>query len=434
MQRSFIRKIVKSYSIPHILAKQAVNRMIENGMKFRKSNIGEETPEPSPTESMEKNDSIKLLLSNGSPSAGVRSPEKETLAPASKYDIKVLRDLNEIRHYRARAQSMKKKVALVPTMGALHDGHLRLIRRAAIDNHEVYVSIYINPTQFGVNEDLESYPKPWKKDIEKLETLNKFLIHRAEFKGRVTVVFKPTTKAMYPTLPPSSELNGHGSFVTITPLASVLEGASRPVFFRGVATVVMKLLNIVQPDMVYFGQKDIQQVLVIRRMMKDFHLNTTLRVEWTARDPKDGLALSSRNVYLGDRRRAVAPLLYKVLQAGFNQLYKERKSKREDILDPALEVAAKALRAQQKLLPSQRVRFEIDYLSLADPDTLEELQVVERGKTAILSGAMVLLPIEDPQPGENTGVGDGKLPVRLIDNIVYGMGRLFPEHRSLGAF
>jgi len=433
MPRSIIRKIVVSKPLPSsMLAKVAgaADQIRWRQELFRKVHFEGGTPKPLPPESVAENGSIKIPSSSKPPSAVVGLGREKTAAKVTNHDIKCLGDLNELRHLRDRAHSKKKTVALVPTMGALHHGHLKLIREAAVNNHEVYVSVYINPTQFGLNEDLESYPKPWKEDLEKLEELNRYLTRRNKYKGRITTVFRPSTKIMYPTLPPTSELNGQGSFVTITPLANVLEGASRPVFFRGVATVVMKLLNIVQPDEVYFGQKDIQQLLIIRRMMKDFHIKTTLRVGHTARDPNDGLALSSRNVYLGDRRRAVAPVLHNALKVGHNLMAQEGKRNRQEILGPAIEVAAEALRAQRKLLPSQRVRFEIDYLSLANPDTLEELEVIGHRESAILSGAMVLLPIEDPQPGENTGVGGGKLPVRLIDNYIHCMGGLFPKDRN----
>ncbi|MCJ1245446.1 pantothenate synthase [Trapelia coarctata] len=430
MPRSIVRKFFAAGSLSSNVSfvQEAFRRVTTEDGVFRKHS-GKIKPKLSRTASVAEKNSTKTPLSSGPLPAGVGLDGKKPTVPGPSCTIKCLGDPKELRFLRDRVHSTRKKVALVPTMGALHDGHLKLIRKAALDNHEVYVSIYVNPTQFGVNEDLESYPKPWKQDLEKLEKLNSHLKSRA-VKGRITTVFRPSTKTMYPTLPPTSELDGHGSFVTITPLATVLEGASRPVFFRGVTTVVMKLLNIVQPDEVYFGQKDVQQLLVIRRMMKDFHIKTTLRVGQTVRDPKDGLALSSRNVYLGDRRRAVAPVLHKALKVAHFLLSRQGKRTRQEILGPAIEVAAQALREQRKLRPSQRVRFEIDYLSLADPDTLEELQVVEHGKSAILSGAMVMLPIEDPQPGENTGVGNDKLPVRLIDNYIYLMGELFPKDRK----
>lgn len=453
MLRSVIRKFVVSKPIPAAVgAKMAEQGAASVPKSAVDINDAEGTIQAPLDESGAGNKSIRIRhtgcgenenlirtklsgsRSDGAGSSGMQSDVarsiggsigKQPAALGPRFDIISTGDLIEIRLLRNRARSMKKKVALVPTMGALHDGHLKLIQAAALDNHEVFVSIYVNPTQFGLNEDLKSYPKPWKEDLEKLTKLNERLLRGCEYKGRITTVFRPSTEVMYPTLPPTSEPNGFGSFITITPLANVLEGASRPVFFRGVATVVMKLLNIVQPDQVYFGQKDIQQLLVIRRLMKDFHINTTLRMVETERDKTDGLALSSRNVYLGDRRRAVAPILHKALRAGHLAMV-AGKQNRQDIVGAAIEVAAEALQEQRKLPPSQRVRFEIDYLSLADPDTLDELEVLEHGKSAILSGAMVMFPIEIPQPGENTGARGGKLPVRLIDNYIHGVKALFP--------
>lgn len=302
----------------------------------------------------------------------------------------------------------------MPTMGALHEGHLALIRQAARENDQVYVSIYVNPTQFGVNEDLSSYPRTWPADQFKLKELF------AEFDrdrrvGQIAAIFMPTTQEMYPGLPPSSEVDGHGSFVTITPLASRLEGASRPVFFRGVATVCMKLLNIVQPERVYFGQKDIQQTFVVKRMVQDFHLDTEVRVGPTVREP-DGLAMSSRNVYLGDRRRSVALVLLGSLKA-IQQVFAKGARKRRFLYNAAMDVLVTAQKQQEALPHHKRARFEIDYISIADTHTLEEIEEVTSEEGAILSGAIKMLPIEEPQEGEVTGLGGGTSTVRLIDNI-----------------
>lgn len=305
-------------------------------------------------------------------------------------------------------------VGFVPTMGALHDGHLALIRQAAKENHRVYVSIYINPTQFGASEDFSSYPSTWDVDYNKLQSLFE------EFKdnyymGQLSQVFRPTTQDMYPGLQHTSEIDSEGSFVTITPLSTVLEGASRPVFFRGVATVCMKLLNIVQPERVYFGQKDIQQTLVIKRMVEDFHLNTKVRVVPTVRE-QDGLAMSSRNVYLGQRRREIAPALVLALRA-VQKAFAEGKRTRVDLLEAAFRVTTAMMEQQNELLPSQRAKFEVDYFSIADPKTMTELEEVSIEHGAIVSGAIRMLPVEDPQVKEYLGLEDGSTAVRLIDNI-----------------
>ncbi|MCJ1283225.1 pantothenate synthase [Xylographa opegraphella] len=342
--------------------------------------------------------------------------------------IDVIRNVSHLRQKREAARSSGKRVALVPTMGALHNGHLALVRAAARHAQEVYVSIYVNPTQFGVNEDLDSYPKTWHQDLIQLQQLNHSMEGQEQFIGKVTTIFNPTTNVMYPGLPPTSELHGYGSFINITPLANVLEGAARPVFFRGVATVVMKLLNLVQPDEVVFGQKDIQQVLIIKRMIEDFHINTQLFVAPTERE-HDGLAMSSRNVYLGDRRRRIANIIYKAMQASQMAWSKGKRSRRE-LLGPALGVAESIQNTQRALPPSERAGFEVDYVSLADPTTLEEIQSVDEERGAILSAAVVMQPVEEPQSGEYLGLGRGLTPVRLIDNRIYGQHKVFPYEDS----
>jgi pantoate--beta-alanine ligase len=298
-------------------------------------------------------------------------------------------------------------------MGALHQGHLSLVKQAALENSKVFVSIYVNPTQFGVNEDLDSYPKTWDADIQQLKQLDAELA--SEGLGRVEAIFAPTSKTMYPTLPPDSTLPGNGSFVTITPLANLLEGKSRPVFFRGVATVCMKLFNIVEADRVYFGQKDVQQTVVIKRMVQDLHVNTEVRIIPTERE-EDGLAMSSRNVYLGARRRKVGIVLSQALRAA-EKAYAEGKRERDQILAMAWDVTNRVDMEQDELGEEERVKFEVDYISLADPDTLEEIDVVDAKKGAVLSGAIKMLPLEKTVPGEKLGLGDDMVAVRLIDNI-----------------
>ncbi len=187
-------------------------------------------------------------------------------------------------------------VGLVPTMGYLHEGHLSLCRRARAENQFVVVSIFVNPTQFGPHEDLERYPRDTERDLRLLAETG------------VDLVFLPSAAEMYPP--------GFTTYVEPTgPLATEGEGAVRPGHFRGVATVVLKLLQIVHPHLAYFGQKDAQQVAVIARMISDFNLPFTLRILPTVREP-DGLAMSSRNSYLDPPSRAAATALYRALQAG----------------------------------------------------------------------------------------------------------------------
>jgi len=335
-------------------------------------------------------------------------------------DFKVFKEVEPLRDYRSRLPFARRTVGLVPTMGALHDGHLALIQRAAQENTDVFVSIFVNPTQFGVTEDLSSYPRTYSSDMDQLFHLDQALAMGGE-PGRISAVFHPGTKTMYPTLPPTSEVDGDGSFVNIKPLDRMLEGASRPIFFRGVATVCMKLFNIVQPNRVYFGQKDIQQTVVIKRMVKDFHLDTQVRVERTRRE-KDGLAMSSRNRYLGTRRRIVANVLYRALMAAEDKYKKGKARSREEIMAAAEEVIVQAQERQRKLRPESRVLFEVDYISLADRDNMEELEVVNDQFGAIMSGAIKMAPVEEPTREEKD-----QSTVRLIDNRILPVRRKFDQ-------
>ncbi|KAJ5666555.1 Pantothenate synthetase [Penicillium macrosclerotiorum] len=278
-------------------------------------------------------------------------------------------------------------------MGALHEGHLSLIREAARENTDVFDS-----------------------DVKKLEKLNEELGNLGAGTGRITAIFAPTSKVVYPTMPPSSEIDGHGSFVNISPLARNLEGVSRPVFFRGVATICMKLFNVTTPDRVYFGQKDVQQSVIVKRIVKDFLVDTEVRIIATAREP-DGLALGSRNVYLGARRRIVGLTLHKALSAAA-EAYKAGRTSRDDVLGASLNVAERVLSKQQSLPPSKRALYKVDYISLADSESLEELDLVDPKKGAVLSTAFKMAPLEETEPGEDCGLGDGKVPVRLIDNMI----------------
>jgi pantoate--beta-alanine ligase len=313
-------------------------------------------------------------------------------------------------------------------MGALHAGHLALIRAAAKENTDVFVSIFVNPTQFGVNEDLASYPRTWETDIVQLNELDKELALKhprsgtsfysgrelvEDFAGRITAIFHPSVKTMYPTLPPSSEETGDGSFVLITPLGKKLEGASRPVFFRGVATVCTKLFNIIQPDRVYFGQKDVQQSVLIKRMVQDFHIPVEVRVISTSRE-KDGLAMSSRNVYLGEQRRRQATILFKALKAA-EAVYDSGNYSKRSILGAAKDVIATEQLLNKKSPSTSRAPCEFVYLSLADPSEMDEIEEnVDPTQGAILSGAVKMLPVLEPQNDEERA----QKPVRLIDNII----------------
>ncbi|TQN66730.1 Pantothenate synthetase [Colletotrichum shisoi] len=350
---------------------------------------------------------LRTACSSSSSSAG---PETLPSSP-----IRVFRSVSALRTWRRPHVVNYRSVGLVPTMGALHEGHLSLIRAAARENHHVVVSLYVNPAQFGASEDLASYPVTWARDADVLRDLDRELADDGANLGRVSAVFAPTTAEMYPSGFPGQEVGSKGSFVTITPVGEVLEGASRPTFFRGVATVCMKLFNIVQPERVYFGQKDVQQTVIIRRMVEDFMLPMEVVVGDTMREA-DGLALSSRNVYLGERRRKAATVLSRALRAAMEK-YRKGALDREAILGAANQVAAAVLSEQSRLAPKDRVMFEVDYISLADPDSMQEINTVVPTKGGILSGAVKMLPVEEPQPGEDLGHSNGPA-VRLIDNII----------------
>ena len=190
-------------------------------------------------------------------------------------------------------KSRKKRIGFVPTMGALHRGHCSLIRHSRRENNITVVSIFVNPKQFGPKEDFDAYPRPEKSDISLAK------------KERVDIIFYPSEKKMYPT--------GFLTSVQVDTISRILCGKSRPGHFEGVATVVCKLLNIVAPDVLYLGQKDAQQAVVIKRMATDLNIPVAVRICPTIRE-KDGLALSSRNSYLSPHQRLEAPVLYRALR------------------------------------------------------------------------------------------------------------------------
>lgn len=335
---------------------------------------------------------------------------------SSEYPFRIFRDdVSSLRKYLGELNSSGRTVGLVPTMGALHDGHLSLIRAAAAEHTDVFVSIFVNPTQFGPTEDLATYPRTWDEDVAKLVALNKELAF-PNSTGRICGIFAPGVKTMYPNLPPSSEIDGHGSFVLIKPLAQRLEGASRPTFFRGVATVCTKLFNLIQPHAVYFGQKDVQQCVLINRMIDDFHIPTELRMVPTSREA-DGLAMSSRNVYLGEKRRKVAPVLYGALAAAEAEYRQGRRSHTE-----MLGAAIYFLETERRQLVErglEGVRFELDYISIARIADMSEIEgEVDPTEGTVISGALKMLPVDEPRTEEEKA----QKPVRLIDNII-----LLPE-------
>jgi len=277
--------------------------------------------------------------------------------------MKVLKTIDEMKELRP---GLAEPVGFVPTMGYLHQGHLALVRQARAENVSVVVSIFVNPTQFGPQEDFARYPRDPQRDLALLD------------KEGTDIVFMPSADEMYP--------KNFDSWVEVGKVAERLEGAARPGHFRGVATVVAKLFNIVQPDRAYFGQKDAQQLIVIRKMTRDLDMNLEIVAVPTVREP-DGLAMSSRNTYFNPEARKQAIVLYQALTLA-QKLYSEG------------ERGAEAIRQQMTALIQQQPLADIDYISIADAETLDELDRVK--PPALISLAVRI----------------GK--TRLIDNVVVG--------------
>ena len=275
--------------------------------------------------------------------------------------MKITETIADMKSLRPR---LAEPVGFVPTMGYLHQGHLALVRQARAENPSVVVSIFVNPTQFGPHEDFKQYPHDPQRDLALLE------------KEKVDIVFMPPADEMYPPK--------FNSWVEVGKVAERLEGAARPGHFRGVTTVVAKLFNIVQPDRAYFGQKDAQQLIVIRKMVADLDMSLEVVAVPTVREP-DGLAMSSRNTYLNPEERKAALVLYQALTLA-QKLWSQG------------EKDAKVIRQQMTDLIQKQPLAEIDYISIADAETLDELDRVK--PPALVSMAVRI----------------GK--TRLIDNVV----------------
>jgi len=256
-------------------------------------------------------------------------------------------------------------VGFVPTMGYLHDGHLALVKQARAENSVVVASIFVNPTQFGPAEDFRTYPRDTERDLALLE------------KERTDIVFMPSAEEMYP--------ERFGSWVEVKKVTDRLEGSYRPGHFKGVATVVAKLFNIVEPARAYFGQKDAQQALVIKKMAADLNMNLEVIVTPTVRE-SDGLAMSSRNVYLNPQERQAATVLFKALTLARN--HREKGERKAD-----------TIRQEMTSLISKEPLAKIEYVSIADAETLEELTEINKpalaslavriGKTRLIDNVLV---------------------------------------------
>ena len=276
--------------------------------------------------------------------------------------MRVIESKDEMRR---ACREATRPLGLVPTMGALHDGHLSLVDRARADCASVAVSIFVNPTQFAEGEDFAEYPRDLDGDLEMLRQRG------------VDLVFVPDVAEVYPP--------GFDTWVDVGPIADRLEGAARPGHFRGVATVVAKLFGIVQPQRAYFGQKDGQQTVVVRKLARDLDMGVEVVVLPTVRET-NGLAMSSRNVRLNTEQRQASAAVYWALSAG-------------SAMWAGGEESATVIRDEvRRELDAEPLIGSVDYVSLADPETLEELASASRG--AMLSVA--------------AHVGS----VRLIDNVI----------------
>jgi len=276
----------------------------------------------------------------------------------------VLRTIAEAREACAQFRASGKTVGLVPTMGALHTGHLSLVHAAQKSCDAVVVSIFVNPTQFGPKEDFASYPRVFEQDCQTLEAAG------------VDMVFAPSVEEMYPA--------GATTFVEVAGLSDRLDGVSRPGHFRGVATVVAKLFHIFAPDFAFFGQKDAAQVAVLRRMVRDLRFAVELKVCPTMREP-DGLAMSSRNRNLSEGERRQALVLSRALRAI------ERRFQAGEV------DSGKLIDEAQRVL-KEEPGVQVEYCRIADPETLED--------------------VSDARPGSLAAVAARVGATRLIDNLL----------------
>lgn len=295
--------------------------------------------------------------------------------------MRILRTVESLREWRG----MHEKVGFLPTMGALHDGHLSMVRRSVLENDATVVSVFVNPSQFAPGEDLDSYPRDLQSDVEKIAKC------AADADPEITearlAVFAPTVSAMYPSGIDLDASKQRGAFVEVLGCSHFLEGAVRPQFFRGVATVVTKLLNAVQPTVAYFGQKDAQQSVVVKRLVRDLLLPARIEVCPIVRE-SSGLAMSSRNAYLSADLRARAAVLYRSLCAA------------QEAFAAGTTDLAGLQHVVNSVLDTERPAVEsVDYVSLNEPEFFQLTCTASRG--CFLSIAVRM-----------------KGGVRLLDNVI----------------
>jgi len=257
--------------------------------------------------------------------------------------MKICRTIAEMQSASRSQRRAGKRLGFVPTMGALHEGHLSLVRAAKAQCDTVAVSIFVNPTQFGPDEDLGKYPRPFARDCELLD------------KEGVDLLFAPSAEEMYP--------KGAITWVTVDGLSEKLCGRSRPGHFRGVTTVVAKLFHVIEPDVAFFGQKDAAQAAIIRRMVRDLHFPVEIVVCPIVREP-DGLAMSSRNAYLSPQERKSALVLYRSLK------------KLKEHFDRGERKAAPLIQAGAQIF-AQESAVRLDYLEIVDPDALDPVEKID---------------------------------------------------------
>ncbi len=279
------------------------------------------------------------------------APEEALPEESTQPQLRVVDKPDALRLHLAPARQDGQRIGLVPTMGALHAGHLSLMRMARAECDVVVVTIFVNPLQFGPREDFERYPRPFEQDVEACQTLG------------VDLVFHPAREALYPP--------GFDTAVEVGGLSTAWEGRQRPGHFRGVTTVVLKLFNIAQADVAYFGQKDYQQLTIIRRMCDDLHVPTEIKACPTVRDA-DGLALSSRNQYLSAEEREAALALPKSLNLAQEKIR-------------AGETNLESIRQDMRELLESTPRVEPDYATIVDPGTLEELSAPQARMIALVA-------------------------------------------------
>lgn len=279
--------------------------------------------------------------------------------------MRIIRSINLLRNELKAVRSKNQTIGFVPTMGAFHEGHFSLMRKARRDNDIVVVSVFVNPTQFGPHEDFKKYPRQIKID----ELFAK--------KEKVDIIFYPSAEKMYQP--------GYLTYVNVTNISKVLCGRSRPNHFNGVATVVSKLINMTEPDVMYLGQKDAQQAAIIKAMVKDLNFNVRIKICPIVRE-KNGLAMSSRNSYLSQKQRDEAPILYKSLVGAKNKILSGKTSSKSIInwIDSNIKDNSSGI---------------VDYIECVNADTLDPI-------TKIKGRIMIAIAVKF-----------GK--TRLIDNIVF---------------